>query len=85
MVYKRQARRRRANIDDGDRSAPGSFWEKGKYGGGRFTFLSFLVIAICLVFIKLTNPDARMRIPALMLVCVGFACAVMSYMARRMK
>jgi hypothetical protein len=41
-------------------------------------------MGLCLVFIKVSNPGADMRAPVLMLVTIGLACAVMSYVAGRM-
>ena len=84
MLYKRLERRRRTDpAQDGEKRGrqPNA---KGRSGSARFTALSFLVIGICLVFIKISNPDADMRAPVLMLVSIGLACVIMAYMARRM-
>jgi hypothetical protein len=83
MLYKRHERRRKPSpgIEGAERGRPSD--NKRRVGGARFTALSFLVIGICLIFIKISNPDADMRAPALMLVMIGLACAIMSYMARR--
>ncbi|MDR1514977.1 MAG: hypothetical protein LBS45_04715 [Synergistaceae bacterium] len=80
MLYKRLERKRKPETerDEGERAV------KRPRRGTRFTLLSFLVIGICLVFIKISNPGADMRAPILMLVTVGLACVVMSYVSRRM-
>jgi hypothetical protein len=84
MLYKRYGRRRRSSRDDdeGGVNRPGA----ARRGiGGRFTALSFLAMGVCLLFIKIANPEAQMRSPVLMVVSVGLACLIMSYAARRMK
>ncbi|MDR0615238.1 MAG: hypothetical protein LBG29_00360 [Synergistaceae bacterium] len=80
MLYKRMERGRRADTAKEDRA---SRVLKGTRRGTRFTALSFLVIGLCLLFIKISNPGADMRAPVLMLVTVGLACVVMSYISRR--
>ena len=84
MLYKRYERRRRSNCDEDEGKAKGSGAPK-RMAGGRFTALSFLVMGVCLLFIKIANPEAQMRTPVLMVVSVGLACLIMSYAARRMK
>jgi hypothetical protein len=80
MYYKR--RRERVSSEDGDQGFRNG---KRKLGGGRFTALSFMVVGVCLLFVKLTNPGAPMRAPVAMVVSVGLACVLMSYIARRMR
>jgi hypothetical protein len=85
MLYKRLERKRRVRPGGDDKDFMDSRASKVKYRGGRFTALSFLAMGICLLFIKITNPDADMRTPVLMLVTVGLACIVLTYISRRMK
>ena len=54
-----------------------------KYRGGRFTLLSFLVVAGCLAVVKALNPDIPLRSPVIMLTSIALACGVMAYIAKR--
>jgi hypothetical protein len=84
MLYKRLERKRKSDVSR-DGAEHGRLQPREKRGGGtRFTVLSFLVIGICLLFIKMSNPGADMRAPVLMLVTIGLGCAIMSYISRRM-
>jgi hypothetical protein len=84
MLYKRLERKKRVR-PGGDDNKDFMDSPKAKYKGGHFTVLSFLAMGVCLLFIKIANPDADMRTPVLMLVTVGLACIVLTYMSRRMK
>jgi hypothetical protein len=84
MLYKRLERKRRTGADEEEGERQGQRVPKRLPRGTRFTALSFFVIALCLLFIKISNPGADMRAPVLMLVTVGLACVVMSYISRRM-
>lgn len=53
--------------------------------GWRFTALSFIIMGVCLVFIKIANPELLIRKQALMLISAGLSCVIMTYVARRMK
>ncbi len=54
-----------------------------KYRGGKFTFLSFLVVAGCLAVVKAINPDIPLRSPVIMLTSIALACGIMAYIAGR--
>ena len=84
MLYKRLERKRITSPGQGATDRLRQPDAKARARGWRLTALSFIVIGICLVFIKISNPGADMRAPTLMLVSIGLACAIMAYMARRM-
>jgi hypothetical protein len=85
MLYRRMGRRKRAGGSRGENTSSGWRGRREQYRGERFTALSFIVMCACLVFIKLANPKASLRMPIAMLVSVGLACVIMSYISRRMK
>jgi hypothetical protein len=85
MLYKRLERKRKTGVSVEDREQQPQRVSAGIPRGMRFTALSFFVMGLCLLYIKVSNPGADMRAPVLMLVTVGLACIVMSYISGRMR
>jgi hypothetical protein len=85
MLYKRLDRKRHSYQDDADGQSQERGGRRVKDRGWRFTALSFIVIALCLIFIKIANPEVPIQKQAMMLVIVGLSCVIMAYVARRMK
>ena len=54
-----------------------------KYRGGKFTIISFLVVAGCLAVVKAVNPDIPLRSPVIMLTSIALACGIMAFIAGR--
>lgn len=84
MYYRREGRRRRYEEEE---PAPDRGWRgrPRRFGGGRFTFFSFVAVMICLALVKASRPDISLHTPLVMLGGVGVGCAIMSFVARRMK
>ncbi|MDR1482278.1 MAG: hypothetical protein LBI74_06605 [Synergistaceae bacterium] len=76
MIYKRRDFRRRRHNETGREVRP-------RYRGGWLTFLSFFVIVVCLIVVRLRNREANIGPMILSVLCVAAGCFIMFIIARR--